>query len=199
MPVRLFNDGKLYAPTASSALLGALHGVVSGLMHLLILSAARGTPGLGLASQDKFSELARDLYPAEAVPRHVVANFTVRGGLSAAMLRFTDNLDSSREHLRRKLPLVRALAHRNLDVFALDEPSGPDRSVRHPLNGDDYQEFECCTQIRRRHVYSRIGGNRRVQLERHWCVKEFCDYWRHDHQWWCLRVYENDLSFWSCR
>lgn len=149
LAVRLFNDGKTYAPTQSSALLGSLDGVVSGLMHLLILSAARGTPGLGLASQDKFGELARDLYPADVAARHVVANFTQHGGLSAAMLRFVENVDESREHLGRALPHVRALALRNLDAFAAHEDGRAAGSPAPPHASVGYPEAECRAGVER--------------------------------------------------
>ena len=65
VPTRVLHGGHAYEPTESRAVLALLDGVVSGLMHFLIISAAAGTPGLALASQPKFAELQGTLYSEE--------------------------------------------------------------------------------------------------------------------------------------
>jgi polysaccharide pyruvyl transferase WcaK-like protein len=144
-PVRVFNEGQPYEPTQSKAAIARVHGVVSGFMHFLIISAGAGTPGLALTPLDKFYELYEDLYGGELTRALIVRRASEPGELRAAISRFVILLDKARANLAASLPRVRRMAGWNLDVLesgmcvaGVAGPCGlPLRTGVHPCPSDE--------------------------------------------------------------
>ncbi|KAJ1624008.1 hypothetical protein T492DRAFT_1050734 [Pavlovales sp. CCMP2436] len=120
-PVHVFNEGQPYEPTQSKAAIARVHGVVSGLMHFLIISAGAGTPGLALTPVDKFYELYDDLYGGELARALIVRRASKLGELRDAISRFVILLDRARAILAASLPRVRRMSGWNLDVLELQD------------------------------------------------------------------------------
>jgi polysaccharide pyruvyl transferase WcaK-like protein len=118
-PVRVFNGGQPYEPMQSKAALARVHGVVSGFMHLLIIAASAGCPGLALERAAKFVQLHRDLYPTQAglVRSLRMHNVSQVGSLRATLARFVPALRALRSELQSRLPTVLRQSGYNLDVL----------------------------------------------------------------------------------
>ena len=118
--VLVLNDGQKYEPTESAFVLQSVDGTVSGLMHLLILSASAGTPGLALVNQHKFVAFQQGIYPVDAKMEgsdNCVYEFTDPGVLSFALERFTRHLVRHQQELASRLPHMKLLAARNFDML----------------------------------------------------------------------------------
>jgi len=118
--VHLINNGTQYEPTESAYILKYADGTVSGLMHLLILSASVATPGLALVNQEKFVAFQHSIYPVDAA--HVgsdncVHDFTAPGVLAAAVKRFVRARARHKRELASRLPHMKLLAARNFDML----------------------------------------------------------------------------------
>ena len=122
VPTRVLHGGHAYEPTESRAVLAHLDGVVSGLMHFLIISAAAGTPGLALASQPKFAELQGTLYSEELQADVLTRDFARPGELARAVVRFVASMGRARVALAAALPRVRERSRRNFDMLQSGAP-----------------------------------------------------------------------------
>jgi hypothetical protein len=117
--VHLLNGGHVYEPTESVFVLKHVDGTVSGLMHLLILSASVGTPGLALINQFKFVSFQRMIYPSGtyAGSDNCVHDFTVPKALAAGVRLFASNIQRNRQELASRLPFMKRLSERNFDML----------------------------------------------------------------------------------
>jgi len=118
--VHLINDGQQYEPTESAYVLQHADGTISGLMHLLILSASVATPGLALVNQEKFVAFQRSIYPVDAAHMgsdNCVHDFTAPGVLAAAVKRFVRGRARHKRELASRLPHMKLLAARNFDML----------------------------------------------------------------------------------
>jgi len=118
--VHVLNGGRKYEPTESAFVLKSVDGTVSGLMHLLILSASAGTPGLALVNQHKFTAFQQGIYPVDPQLEgsdNCVYEFTDPGVLFVAVERFTRHLGRHRQELASRLPHMKLLAARNFDML----------------------------------------------------------------------------------
>lgn len=118
--VHLINGGEQYEPTESAYVLQRIDGTLSGLMHLLILSASVATPGLALVNQDKFVAFQRGIYPVDAGHMgsdNCVHDFNTPGALAAAVKRFVRQRKRNKRELSSRLPHMKLLAARNFDML----------------------------------------------------------------------------------
>lgn len=117
--VHMLNNGGVYEPINSAFVLSKVDGTVSGLMHLLIISASVGTPGLALVSQAKFVTFQRGLYPVDTYEGsdNCVRGFAQANGLAPAVRLFVKHLDRHHRELDARLPHIKALAERNFDML----------------------------------------------------------------------------------
>jgi polysaccharide pyruvyl transferase WcaK-like protein len=65
LPTKLMNDGNPDEPDDELAVVKELDLVVSGFMHLLIITSNSGTPVVAIHGQEKHTQLLRDLYGPE--------------------------------------------------------------------------------------------------------------------------------------
>lgn len=105
------------SPKATKAALAEVDMLISGRMHAMILAMGAGTPGIGIAYQNKFEgmlelfDMAPDAFTIS--PESAVQD---PGELEAKAMRILDDLPRIRGNLSAKFPEVRTLAIGNFDV-----------------------------------------------------------------------------------